>query len=93
MLFRSVKLYVVEILPMEHETGFPNLKNHVKNAVESFYGRNTVHFQRCAIENNRDDKKIDDLIRNLFKNIEDDLHLKNTLKSVNYHSSYMIIED
>lgn len=89
----GVKLYVVEILPMEHETGFPNLKNYVKNAVESFYGRNTVHFQRCAIENNRDDKKIDDLIRNLFKNIEDDLHLKNTLKSVNYHSSYMIIED
>lgn len=89
----GVKLYVVEILPMEHETGFPNLKNHVKNAVESFYGRDTVHFQRCAIENNRDDKKIDDLIRNLFKNIEDDLHLKNTLKSVNYHSSYMIIED
>ena len=41
----GVKLYVVEILPMEHETGFPNLKNHVKNAVESFYGRNTVHFR------------------------------------------------
>ena len=88
----GTKLYVIEIPPMEYANGFPNLQDDIKNAVANCYGPNTVHFQRCPIENNNDNAKIDSLIRNLFKNIENDLHLKDTLKSVNYHSFNMIID-
>ena len=93
MVKSGVELYVVEVLPMENASGFPNLKNYLKNAVESEYGQDTVHFQRCAIENNLYSDRIEDLIRELFTNIEQDLHLKNVFKSVNYHSTHLIIDD
>jgi len=93
MIKSGVMLYVIEVMPMENASGFPNLKNYLKNAVESEYGQETVHFQRCAIENNLDSDRIEDLIRELFTNIEQDLHLKNVFKSVNYHSTHLIIDD
>ena len=47
----------------------------------------------CAIENNMDDSKIEDVIRELFIKIEEDMRIKDAFKSVNYHSKYLIIDD
>jgi len=93
MIQSGVMVYVVEVVPMEHSSGFPKLKNYLKNVVESEYGQDTVHFQRCAIENNLDSSRIEDTVRMIFSNIEEDLHLKNTFKSANYHSTYLVIDD